>query len=148
MSYLSAALSCELTKAGRSSDSDFFRNIVVLRDREEWSLKQATNESHLGIGEKRIKSLGHSKKKKISICILQLISRNKSSFRWNKQTMEVLPPCWISTRGHVSTNQTFFAGEGMLKQKCSARAQFGVCWILGETHNGCSLFPQNKLKYI
>ena len=35
MSYLSAALSCELTKAGRSSDSDFFRNIVVLRDREE-----------------------------------------------------------------------------------------------------------------
>ena len=42
-----------------------------------------------------------------------LLSRNQSSFHWNKQTMEVLPPFLnlAMSRGRASTNQTFFAGE-------------------------------------
>ena len=37
----------------------------------------------------------------------------QSSFHWNKQTMEVLPPFLnlAMSRGRASTNQTFFAGE-------------------------------------
>ena len=47
--------------------------------------------------------------KKIYAVCMQLISRSSK-----QETMEVLPSCWIKemSRGHVSTNQAFFASRG------------------------------------